>query len=119
MVSKATEVGGTRSRPAAARAVRNPRPRVNPRGAVCPLTSQRVVHATNATVQLQDTQRFHPLATATAAWKLGLPVQRLSHSPMSSQLPSLLVPRLFGSSNLLFLRLQIKRALWSLGARRG
>lgn len=61
------------------------------------LTSQRVVHATNATVQLQDTQRFHPLATATAAWKLGLPVLRFSYSPLPAPLPSFLVPPLFSS----------------------
>lgn len=96
---------------------RNLRPQVDPREAVCPLTSQRVVHATNATVQLQDTQRFHSLATATAAWKLGLPVLRLSYS--LCPLPSLLVPRLFSSPNLLFLWLQIKRRVWSLGASRG
>lgn len=38
--------------------------------------------------------------------------------PMSSPFPSLLVPRLFSSPNLLFLWLQIKKAVWSLGASR-
>lgn len=48
------------------------------RGARWALTSQRVVHAAHAAVQLQHPQGLHPRASAAAAPELGLPVRRSS-----------------------------------------
>lgn len=67
----------------------DPRQRGNPeRGALCTLTSERLVHAPNAAIQLQDPQGLHPHAVAAAASELGLPVPRLLLPP-PAQLPGL------------------------------
>lgn len=59
------------------------------RDGVCSLTSQRLVHASNAAIQLQDAQGLHAHDAAAAASELGLPV------PISLLPPPALLPRLW------------------------
>lgn len=65
------------------------------RDGVSSLTSQRLVHASNAAIQLEDAQGLHAHAAAAAASELGLPV--LSRPSSARPAPSPLVPRRFSS----------------------